>query len=122
VESYLKYRGDSFVQRFDANSYLYLSKALDYFDLAEEGDLSKEFRGAKARFLIVSFTSDWLYPSYQSKEIVRALKANDVDVSYVEINSSYGHDAFLVEVDDQSRLISHFLGRLERERQDHHGR
>jgi homoserine O-acetyltransferase len=114
VESYLKYRGDSFVQRFDANSYLYLSKALDYFDLAEDGKLTDAFAPAKAHFLIISFTSDWLYPSYQSKEMVRALKANDIDVSDIEINSSYGHDAFLVEVEGQSKLISHFLTRMQK--------
>ena len=114
VESYLKYRGDSFVQRFDANSYLYLSKALDYFDLAEDGKLTDAFAPATAHFLIISFTSDWLYPSYQSKEIVRALKANDIDVSDIEINSSYGHDAFLVEVEGQSKLVSHFLTRMQK--------
>ncbi len=116
VESYLKYRGDSFVQRFDANSYLYLTKALDYFDLAEEGNLLTTFQKATASFLIISFTSDWLYPSYQSKEMVKALKANDLDVSDIEINSSYGHDAFLVEVEGQSKLIRHFLTRIEREK------
>ncbi len=109
VESYLKYRGDSFVQRFDANSYLYLSKSLDYFNLAEDGKLTDAFALAKAKFLIVSFTSDWLYPSYQSKEMVRALKACDADVSDIEINSSYGHDAFLIEVEGLSKLISHYL-------------
>ena len=112
VENYLKYRSDSFVQRFDANSYLYLSKALDYFDLAEDGKLVDAFAPATASFLIVSFTSDWLYPSYQSKQIVKALKANDIDVSDIEINSSYGHDAFLVEVEGQSNLITHFLNRI----------
>jgi len=114
VESYLKYRGDSFVQRFDANSYLYLSKTLDYFDLAEDGKLVDAFVPATASFLIISFTSDWLYPSHQSKEMVRALKANDLDVSDIEINSSYGHDAFLVEVDGQSKLITHFLNRIQK--------
>jgi len=116
VESYLKYRADNFVQRFDANSYLYITKALDYFDLAEDGDLSSAFKGVKASFLVISFSSDWLYPSYQSKEMVRALKANDLDVSDCEINSSYGHDAFLVEIKGQSRLISHFLNRLHKEK------
>ena len=112
VESYLKYRGDSFVQRFDANSYLYLSKALDYFDLADDGKLIDAFKPAKASFLIVSFTSDWLYPTYQSKEMVRALKASDFDVSDIEIRSNYGHDSFLVEVESQSKLIAHFLNRI----------
>lgn len=112
VENYLKYRGDSFVQRFDANSYLYLTKSLDYFDLSEEGNLVTVLKNVQASFLIISFTSDWLYPSYQSKELVRALKANDVDVSDIEINSHYGHDAFLVEVEGQSKLITHFLQRI----------
>lgn len=115
VENYLKYRGDSFVQRFDANSYLYITKALDYFDLTEGGDLIATFKNVQSSFLILSFTSDWLYPPYQSKELARALKLNDIDVSDVEINSSYGHDAFLVEVDGQTHLISHFLKRIERE-------
>jgi len=114
VESYLKYRGDSFVQRFDANSYLFLSKALDYFDMAGDGKLVDALAPAKASFLIVSFTSDWLYPPYQSKAMVRALKANDLDVSDIEINSSYGHDAFLIEVEDQTKLITHFLNRVKK--------
>lgn len=116
VESYLKYRGDSFVQRFDANSYLYLTKALDYFDLAEDGNLVSAFEKVKASLLVISFTSDWLYPSYQSKEMVKALRANDLDVSDCEINCSYGHDAFLIEIDAQSRLICHFLNRIHKEK------
>ncbi len=119
VENYLKYRGDSFVQRFDANSYLYLTKALDYFDLSEEGNLVKVLQNVQASFLIISFTSDWLYPSYQSKEMVRALKANDIDVSDIEINSHYGHDAFLVEVEGQSKLIKHFLERIAKQNHAH---
>ncbi len=114
VENYLKYRSGNFVQRFDANSYLYILKSLDYFDMAAEGKLTDVFAKAKAHFLVISFTSDWLYPSYQSKEMVRALKANDLDVSDIEINSSYGHDAFLVEVDGQTKLISHFLARMQK--------
>ncbi len=112
VESYLKYRGDSFVQRFDANSYLFLSKALDYFDLAEDVDLSKVFKGVPSKFLIITFTSDWLYPSYQSKQMVKAMKANDVDVSFIEIDTNYGHDSFLVEIEGQSKLVKSFLGNL----------
>ena len=119
VETYLQYRGDSFVQRFDANSYLYLTKALDYFDLAEEGSLNEVFTKTRAHFLVISFTSDWLYPAYQAKEFVRALKAGDLDVSYIEINSNYGHDAFLVEVEGQSHLISHFLTRIQKEPDPH---
>lgn len=114
VENYLKYRSGNFVQRFDANSYLYISKSLDYFDLSSDGKLTDVFAKAKAHFLVISFTSDWLYPSYQSKEMVRALKANDLDVSDIEINSSYGHDAFLVEVEGQTKLISHFLARMQK--------
>jgi homoserine O-acetyltransferase len=109
VQSYLKYRGASFVQRFDANSYLYLSKALDYFDLSQNMDLVEVFKRVKSKFLIITFTSDWLYPSYQSKDIVRAMKANDLDVSFIEIETSYGHDSFLVEIDGQSKLVRDFL-------------
>ena len=110
VESYLRYQGDSFVRRFDANSYLYITKAIDYFDLAN-GDqvLALAFRGVEARFLVISFSSDWLYPPYQSKEIVKALKANNADVSYCEIPSSYGHDAFLLEEEAQTHIIRSFL-------------
>lgn len=115
VENYLKYRASNFVQRFDANSYLYLSKALDYFDLSEGGDLVKIISKAKASFLVISFTSDWLYPSYQSKEMVKALKINDLDVSSIEIKSDYGHDSFLVEVEGQSKLILHYLTRMQRQ-------
>jgi homoserine O-acetyltransferase len=112
VESYLKHQGESFVKRFDANSYLYITKALDYFDLANSyGSLVAAFRDVRARFLVISFSSDWLYPSYQSREIVRALKVNDVDVSFYEIDSSYGHDAFLLEGDVQTSLIRGFLMR-----------
>jgi len=117
VEGYLQYRGMSFVDRFDANSYLYLTKAMDYFDLTD-GDrkLSDVVSGVRADMLIISFTSDWLYPSYQSQSLVRALQANDVDVSYVEMKTDYGHDAFLVEFDDQTRVIKNYLVRVERER------
>ncbi len=120
VENYLKYRADNFVQRFDANAYLYITKALDYFDLSEDGDLVSKFKHVKASFLVISFTSDWLYPSYQSKEMIRAMKANDLDVSFCEISSNYGHDAFLVEIDGESRLISHFLAKVEKERRHGH--
>ncbi len=113
VESYLNYRGESFVQRFDANSYLYLSKALDYFDItAEKTSLTEAFAPAKCPFLVISFSSDWLYPPYQSKQMVKALKANDLDVSAILIDSSYGHDAFLIEVENQSKVVSHFLQRF----------
>ena len=116
VQSYLEYRGQSFVDRFDANSYLYLTKAMDYFDLADGRKLCEVFQGVKAELLVISFTSDWLYPSAQSQEMVRALKANDIDVSYVEIHSDYGHDSFLVEFEDQSRVISNYLAKVQKER------
>ncbi len=112
VESYLKHQGEVFTRRFDANTYLYITKALDYFDLANNhGTLVEAFRDvpAETRFLVMAFSSDWLYPPYQSKEIVRALKGNGLDCTYVEIHSSFGHDAFLVESDQQTHVIRHFL-------------
>ena len=108
VEGYLRYRGDSFVKRFDANSYLYITKAMDYFDLSD-GRLMPQGKNIDTRFLVISFKSDWLYPSYQSQEIVRLLKSRLVDATYCEIRSTYGHDAFLVEVEEQTQLIKHFL-------------
>jgi len=108
VEGYLHYRGANFVKRFDANSYLYITKAIDYFDLSE-GRLIPKGKNIDTRFLVISFKSDWLYPSYQSQEIVRALKVNCVDATYCELQSTYGHDAFLVEVEEQTTLIKHFL-------------
>jgi len=115
VESYLNYRGHSFTKRFDANSFLYLSKAMDYFDLSYGlPSLADAFRKVTAKFLVVSYTSDWLYPSWQSKELVRALLQNDIDVTYVEIDSNYGHDAFLLEVDRLAELTRDFLKRVEK--------
>jgi homoserine O-acetyltransferase len=109
VEGYLHYRGANFVKRFDANSYLYITKAMDYFDLSGE----KLIGGGviDTRFLVLSFQSDWLYPSYQSQEIVRLLKRKAVDATYCELKSTYGHDAFLVELEGQTTLIRHFLER-----------
>lgn len=110
VESYLRYKGDSFVKRFDANSYLYITKAMDYFDLSQpSGSLGKALSGVKSKFLVVSFSSDWLFPSYQSKEIVSALRQNNTDAIYTEIQTDYGHDAFLLESEQLGRLISNFL-------------
>ena len=110
VESYLRYRGRQFVDRFDANSYLYITKAMDYFDLtAGRPSLAAALEGIKARFLVLSFSSDWLYPSYQSQEIVRALRGYNADVAYCELPSNYGHDAFLVDVAEQTDLIRGFL-------------
>jgi homoserine O-acetyltransferase len=111
VESYLEHQGTKFVDRFDANSYIYLSKAMDYFDLGERFDgLDAAFAHCQAKFLVVSFTSDWLYPSYQSKEIVYSLMRNRKDVSYAELNCPYGHDSFLLETERQTSMISSFLG------------
>ena len=98
------------VDRFDANSYLYITKAMDYFDLTEgHYSLAAAFSGVKARFLVISFTSDWLYPSYQSLEVVRALRGRNCDVAYCELPSNYGHDAFLVAVNEQTELVRGFL-------------
>jgi homoserine O-acetyltransferase len=108
VEGYLRYKGDSFVKRFDANSYLYLTKALDYFDLSG-GKLIPEGGIADTRFLVISFKSDWLYPSYQSQDIVRQLKTRHVDATYCELRSTYGHDAFLVELGEMKELVRHFI-------------
>ena len=109
VESYLQHQGDSFVRRFDANSFLYITKAIDYFDLAKDGSLDEGFKGVKSRFLVISVTSDWLYPTYQSREIVMALTANNAEVSFCEIKSIYGHDAFLLEAGQLNYLIANFL-------------
>jgi homoserine O-acetyltransferase/O-succinyltransferase len=113
VESYLRYHGDAFVKRFDANSYLYITKAIDYFDLTRKGalSLSEAFKGVKAKFLVISISSDWLYPPYQSREIVEALSANDTDVRHREIKSNYGHDAFLLESGQMNYNIGNFLSR-----------
>ena len=110
VESYLRYRGSQFVTRFDANSYLYITKAMDYFDLATgRGSTSAALERTRARFLVISFSSDWLYPSYQSQEMVRALRSRNRDVAYVELQSNYGHDSFLVDVAEQTDLVRGFL-------------
>jgi homoserine O-acetyltransferase/O-succinyltransferase len=109
VEGYLRYRGDNFVKRFDANSYLYITKAMDRFDLLASKKLSEVFRGVKAKVLVIAFKSDWLYPTYQSQEILRACKMNGLDATFCEINSTYGHDAFLLEVEEETHLLKHFL-------------
>lgn len=108
VEGYLHYRGANFVKRFDANSYLYITKAIDYFDLSGN-KLIPAGKSIDTRFLIISFKSDWLYPAYQSQDIVRLLKRRHVDATYCELSSTYGHDAFLVEIEEQTTLIKHFL-------------
>lgn len=109
VESYLHHQGDTFTKRFDANSYLYITKAIDYFDLTQGGSLTEGLKPATAAFLVISVSSDWLYPPYQSQEIVSALTANDREVHYCEIRSNYGHDAFLLESGQINYLVGKFL-------------
>ena len=101
VEGYLRYRGGSFVRRFDANSYLYLTKAMDYFDVSG-GKLFSGAKDIKTKFLVIAFESDWLYPPYQSREIVQLLKAHSIDATYCRVKSTYGHDAFLLETATQT--------------------
>ncbi|MCM8796665.1 MAG: homoserine O-acetyltransferase [Candidatus Omnitrophica bacterium] len=112
VEGYLRYRGDNFVKRFDANSYLYITKAMDNFDLLEGRDIHNLFKGISAKVMVISFKSDWLYPSYQSKEIVRACKLAGLEATYCEIDSTYGHDAFLLETEEETHLVTHFLKKV----------
>ncbi|MBE6368096.1 MAG: homoserine O-acetyltransferase [Lentisphaerae bacterium] len=109
VESYLEHQGQRFVERFDANSYLYITRATDYYDLANGGELAAALKNVTADFLIVSFSSDWLFTTRQSEVIVKALLANNLNCSFCEIESSYGHDAFLLEVDQLGALIRDFL-------------
>jgi homoserine O-acetyltransferase len=112
VEHYLHNRGENFVRRFDANSYLYITKAIDDFDASSGKPFHLVLRKTRARLLVIAFKSDWLYPAYQSKEIVKAGKQAGLDVTYCEINSTYGHDAFLLETDEETHLIKHFLKRI----------
>ena len=111
VESYLRYQGLSFVDRFDANSYLYITRAMDYFDLAEahDGVLAKAFAGTKARFCLISFDSDWLYPTAESRRVVHALNAAGAAASFVELSSPFGHDSFLLESPEMNRIVDGFL-------------
>ncbi|MHC4787641.1 MAG: homoserine O-acetyltransferase MetX [Planctomycetota bacterium] len=110
VESYLRHKGGTFVERFDANTYLYITKAMDYFDpAADHGSLVDAFKGLHSRFLVVSYSGDWLFPTYQSKEIVRALQANGVPTTFCELESEYGHDAFLLNDEQLEQAICGFL-------------
>ena len=111
VESYLRHQGSTFVERFDANSYLYITRAMDYFDLAAEHDgvLAGAFEGTGVRFCIISFTSDWLFPTQESREVVRALNAVAANVSFVEIETDKGHDAFLLDEPEFYRTVSGFI-------------
>jgi homoserine O-acetyltransferase/O-succinyltransferase len=111
VESYLRHQGSSFVERFDANSYLYLTRAMDYFDIAADhgGKLAQAFRGTPTRFCVVSFTSDWLFPTSESRAIVHALNAGGGRVSFAEIETDKGHDAFLLDEPEYSAIVRAFL-------------
>jgi homoserine O-acetyltransferase len=111
VESYLRHQGSTFVRRFDANSYLTITRAMDYFDLAAEhgGDLANAFRGTRTRFFVASFSSDWLFPTAESRALVRALNAAAANVSFVEFESDKGHDAFLLDEPEFHRALGGFL-------------
>jgi homoserine O-acetyltransferase len=116
VESYLRHQGAKFVARFDANALLYITKAADYFDLERDGgNLLVNDALAHIRFLVISFTSDWLYPTYQSRAIVSALKKSGSDVSFCEIDARWGHDAFLMPSEQMDKLIAGFLDRISHE-------
>lgn len=115
VESYLKHQGNTFTKRFDANTFLFITKAIDYFDLSYGlPSLADAFRNVASKVLVVSYSSDWLSPPQQSEEMVRALLQNGVDTTYVGIQSDYGHDAFLIEVDRLASLTRDFLAKVER--------
>jgi homoserine O-acetyltransferase len=111
VESYLRHQGLAFVDRFDANAYLYITRAMDYFDLAADygGVLAQAFRNTKTRFCVASFTSDWLFPTGESKKIVHALNAAGANVSFVEFATDKGHDAFLLEVPEMFETLTGFI-------------
>ncbi len=112
VESYLRHQGSKFVERFDANSFLYITKAGDYFDLEKQhgdGSIVQAFSKTRTKFLVVSFTSDWLYPTYQSREMVQAMKKNGLDVSFCEIEADWGHDAFLLPSERLTAMVRGFL-------------
>ena len=115
VEEYLQNRGDNFVKRFDANTYLYITRAIDSFDVSRGRNLYGVFKGIGAKVLVMAFKSDWLYPASQSREIVRACKLAGIDTTYCEIFSTYGHDAFLLEVEEETHLVKHFLQRVSSE-------
>jgi len=112
VEDYLYNRGNHFVQRFDANSYLYITRAIDSFDVSRGKNLYEVFEGIKVKALVLAFKSDWLYPASQSLEIVRACKLAGIDTTYCEIDSTYGHDAFLLEVQEETHLVKYFLQKV----------
>ena len=110
VESYLRHQGQSFVDRFDANSYLFITKAMDYFDLHQKyGSLAHAFKGSKSKFLFITFSTDWLFPPEELKNTARTLMSLEKEVTYCNIDSPYGHDSFLLEVEDQTKIVKNFL-------------
>ena len=113
IESYLRHQGSVFVDRFDANSYLYITRAMDYFDLIKQhdGNLSKAFEQSKTNFFVISFTSDWLYPTSENKDIVIALNAIGSDVGFVEIESDKGHDSFLLNVPEFLNTLKNYINK-----------
>lgn len=114
VENYLQYQGESFIKRFDANSYLYITKAIDDFDITDGFEnLADALKDIKAKCFVLSFTSDWLYPKEQSMKIIKALKINGIETTYTNFESSYGHDSFLIYDDRLKRLFIGFLKSLE---------
>ena len=117
VENYLRHQGNSFVKRFDPNSYLYLTKAIDQFDPFENGPVAEVLRRVRARFLVISFASDWLYPPAQSRELVRLLKRAGIPVTYINLSTEYGHDSFLIENPAFAGVVRHYL-----ENEYHHPR
>ena len=117
VESYLHYQGSSFVDRFDANTYLFMTRALDYFDPAADfnDDLSRAFARTRAKFLVVAFTTDWRFPVERSQEIVKALLETGKCVSYAEISSQYGHDGFLIPISQYIEVLRAYMQRVGKE-------
>jgi len=109
VESYLHHQGDSFVRRFDPNSYLYLTKAIDRFDFLAGREAREALDRVRARFLVISFESDWLYPPSQSRDLVKLLKRHNLAVTYLNLPTPYGHDSFLIHNPEFSSALSHFL-------------
>ena len=111
IESYLRYQGSVFVDRFDANSYLYITRAMDYFDLSKQyqGNLSDAFKNSKTKFFVISFTSDWLYPTSENREIVIALNSIGADVGFVEIESDKGHDSFLLDIPSFLKTLGDYI-------------
>ncbi|HEX7577825.1 MAG TPA: homoserine O-acetyltransferase, partial [Verrucomicrobiae bacterium] len=117
VESYLQHQGENFVKRFDPNSYLYLTRAIDQFDLFENGPAADTLRRVRARFLVISFESDWLYPPAQSRELVRLLKRAGIPATYINVGTEYGHDSFLIENPAFASVVRHYLENENRSRQ-----